>query len=196
MKNSIRIFLYLSVIVLFIGCSFKQTTLDINRYVIDFKSNKTIFENNGKSIYIEDINVNKSFNQNSIFYTTKPYLFEEYALNRWINLPSYMLHNNLVQVTEKSNIFKTVLQDKSKIDFDYILKTDIATLYHSFEDDKSYAVIKVRFDLVSNKNILKTYSYDKKILCQTNNAYGFVIATNKAFEEVVNDLMSELSNIK
>lgn len=196
MKNSIRNFVYLCVIVFFSACSFKQTTLDTNRYVIDFKSNQTTLTKGLKSIYIEQVNVNKSFNKNSIFYTTKPYLFEEYAINRWLNLPSSMIHTNLLQSIENSNIFKTVLQYKSKIDFEYTLKTDVSNLYHSFEDDKSYAVIKVRFDLVSNKDILKTYTYDKKILCETNNAYGFVIAVNKGFEEVVKDLSLQLSLIK
>lgn len=196
MKNSIRNFVYLCVIVFFSACSFKQTTLDTNRYVIDFKLNQTTLTKGLKSIYIEEVNVNKSFNQTSIFYTIKPYLFEEYALNRWLNLPSYMIQNNLIQSLENSNIFKTVLNEKSKIDFDYTLKTDVSNLYHSFEDDKSYAIVKVKFDLVSNKGILKTYSYDKKILCETNNAYGFVIAVNKAFEEVVKDLSLQLSLIK
>jgi cholesterol transport system auxiliary component len=196
MKNSIRIFVYLGVMVLLSACIPKQDNLNINSYAIDFKSNKSSFLNSSKSIYVEIPSVNKSFNQYSIFYTTKPYLFEEYALNRWINLPSYMIHSNLVQAIQNSNIFKTVLEEKSKIKFDYELKTNVVNLYHSFEGDKSYAIVKVRFDLVSNDEVLKTYSYDKKILCETNNAYGFVIATNKAFEEVVKDLSLQLSQIK
>jgi cholesterol transport system auxiliary component len=196
MKNSIRIFVYLCVMVLLSACVLKQDNLDINSYSLDFKSNKSYFVNSSKSIYIEVPSVNKSFNGYSIFYTTKPYLFEEYALNRWINLPSYMIQSNLVQSIQNSNLFKTVLEEKSKIKFDYELKTNVVNLYHSFESDKSYAIVKVRFDLVSNDEVIKTYSYDKKILCETNNAYSFVIATNKAFEEVVKDLSLQLSQIK
>lgn len=196
MKNSIRIFVYLCVMVLLSACIPKQDNLNINSYAIDFKSNKSSFVNGSKSIYVEVPSVNKSFNQYSIFYTTKPYLFEEYALNRWINLPSYMIHNNLVQAIQNSNVFETVLDEKSKIKFDYELKTNVVNLYHSFESDKSYAIVKVRFDLISKDEVIKTFNYDKKILCETNNAYGFVIATNKAFEEVVKDLSLQLKQIK
>lgn len=200
MKNSIRIFVYLCVMVLFSSCALRQSTLDINRYAIDFKSNtssfKNLTDNSSKSIYVEEPTVNKSFNHNAIFYTTKPYMFEEYAINRWINLPSFMIHSNLVQSIDDSNIFKTVLQEKSKVKFDYILKTNVLNLYHSIENGKSYAIVKVKFDLVSDEKVLKTYSYDKKILCKSINAYSFVIATNEAFEEVVNDLSLQLSQIK
>lgn len=192
MINSIKIFILIGVITLFSACTFKQTTLDINRYSLDFKSTKTSLEKGMKTIYIEDVNVNKSFNSNSIFYTTKPYLFEEYAQNRWINLPSNMIHNQLSESLEDSNIFKTVLEEKSKIVFDYSLKTNVVNLFHSFENDKSYAIVKVKFELVSNNEVIKTYSYDKKILCQTNNAYGFVLASNKAFDEIVNDLINSI----
>ena len=196
MKNSIKVLIYLYITILISGCTFKQTTLSTNSYSIDFKSNKNTFTNNSKSIYIEEPKVNKSFNLKAMFYSTKPYLFEEYAVNRWINLPSYMIHNNLVQGILDSNIFKLVSQEKSNIDSDYILKTNVINLYNSIENDKSYAIVKVRFNLISNKKSVKTYSYDKRILCETNNPYGFVLATNKAFEEIVNNLSLQLSQIK
>lgn len=196
MKNSIKKILFISIIILLSGCTFKQTVLDINHYSIDFKSSNKALLNSGKSIYIEAVDVNKSFDKNSIFYTIKPYLFEEYAINRWINQPNYMIHNQLVQSLEHSNIFKTVFGLKSSIEFDYTLKTNVVSLYHEVGKDKSYAIVKVRFNVLANKQILKTYIYDKKILCQSTNAYGFVVGVNKAFEEVVNDLILQLAKIK
>lgn len=193
MKNNMRILFFILVSIMFIGCSFKQTTFEINRYAIDFKASKTSFENSGKSIYIETPNMNKSFNTNSILYTLKPHLFEEYAKNRWINLPSSMIHSYLVEAVESSHIYTATLSKKSNILFDYSLKTNVINLYHAVEGDKSYAVLKIRFDLVSNKELLKTFSYDKKILCKTTDAYGFILAINQAFDEVSSDLLVQLS---
>ena len=59
MKNSIKVFVYICVITLLSACSFKQNILEINQYAIDFKSNKSSVN----SIYIEDVNVNKSFDK-------------------------------------------------------------------------------------------------------------------------------------
>lgn len=196
MKNSIKVLIYICVLILFQGCSLKQNTLTTNSYSIDFKLNKNTFDNTLNSIYIEEPKVNKNFNLKEIFYSTKPYLFEEYVINKWINLPSYMIHNNLTQGIIDSNIFKIVLQEKSNMDFDYVLKTHVIELYNSIENDKSYSIVKVRFDLISNKNLVKTFTYDKRTLSQTNNPYGFVLATNKAFEEILNDLVLQLNHLK
>ena len=63
-------------------------------------------------------------------------------------------------------------------------------LYQTFEEDKSYAVLKLKFDLVKDNKVLKSFNFDKKVLCKSNNAYGLVQATNKAFEESINSLLS------
>lgn len=192
--NSIKTLFCLLLVVAFSGCSFKQNSLSINHYTIDFKSNNKPFENSLKSIYIEKPFVNKSFNTTSILYTTKEYLFEEYAKNKWINQPSYMLHDNLVQSFEQSNLFKFVLAKKSNIEFDYFLKTNISSLYHKVEDNKSFAILKIRFDLIENQKFIKTYSYDKKILCKTRNAYGYVVAVNKTLEDIISELTLKLKS--
>ena len=193
MKTNIKTALFLFFVLLFSGCGFKQTTLDVNHYSIDYKSVKSSYVNSLKSIYIEVPTINNSFNTNAILYTQKPYLFEAYAKNRWIDLPSGMIHNYLVQSVENSNIFKAVLSKKSNIEFDYTLKSNVINLYHGFEEDKSYAILKIKFDLVTDKKLLKTFSYDKKLLCKTNTPYGFIIAINSAFDEVSADLSLQLS---
>lgn len=195
MKNSMKIFIYICMVLFLTACSFKQDNVNINTFAIDFKGTHN-FNINEKTIYVEIPDVNKSFNSNSIFYTTKAYSFEEYALNRWIDKPSSMLHNNLAQAFEDSNIYKTVLKEKSKIKFDYVLKTNVMSLYNSIEGTNSFAVLSIKFDLVLNDEVIKTYTYNKKVLCENNKPYDFVIAVNKAFEEVVNELHLQLHQIK
>ena len=194
MRNSIKIFIYICVIGLLSACSLKQETYDTNTYAIDFKATQS-FKNSAKTIYVETPNVNKSFNSNSIFYTTKAYSFEEYALNRWIDKPSSMLHNNIAQALETSNIFKNVLKEKSEIKFDYMLKTNVVSLYNSIERNNSFAVLSIKFDLVSNGELVKTFTYNKKVLSQGNKPYDFVVAVNKAFEEVASDLNLQIYNL-
>ncbi|WP_368028927.1 hypothetical protein [Arcobacter sp. s6] len=195
MKNSIKIFIYICMIILLSACSFKQDSMNVNTYAINFKTTDD-FKINKKTIYIEVPDVNKSFNSNSIFYTTKAYSFEEYTLNRWIDKPSSMLHNNLALAIEESHIYKTVLKEKSKIKYDYMLKTNLMSLYNSIEENNSFAILSIKFDLVSNDEVVKTYNYNKKVLNQNNKPYDFVVAVNKAFEEVVSDLNLQLHQIR
>ncbi|MCT7532427.1 ABC-type transport auxiliary lipoprotein family protein [Aliarcobacter cryaerophilus] len=183
-------FLVFIIFFIFSGCGLKQESLSINHYGIDFKTQKKAEVSKLKSILIEEVNVNRSFNLTSIFYSTKPYLFEEYAQNRWINLPSNMIYNQLTDSFIASNIFENVVLKDKKIEHEYSLKTEVIKLYQTFEEDKSYAVLKLKFDLVKDEKIVKSFNFDKKVLCKSSNAYGFVQATNRAFEESINSLLS------
>ena len=185
---------YLLMIVLLSGCSLKQEVSDINSYSIDFSSKNSSYQNSSKSILIEEPFVNNSFNSRAIFYTTKPYLFEEYAKNRWINLPSSMIHNSLLESFQNSNIFSLVSLEDSKIKYDYILKTNVIKIYHEINGDKSYAILKIKFDLLKDKTLVKTIDYDKKILVSQNKPYEFVKSVNKSFEEIVEELLKDISS--
>ncbi len=186
---------YLLIIVLISGCSLKQEITDINSYSIDFSSKTKSYQNIQKSILIEQPLVNNSFNSRSIFYSTKPYLFEEYAKNRWINLPSSMIHNSLAESFQSSNIFSLVSQEDVKIKYDYVLKTNVLKVYHEINGDKSYAVLKIKFDLLKDKTLVKTIDYDKKVLVKENKPYEFVRSVNKSFEEIIEELFKEISTL-
>ena len=159
-------FLVFIIFFIFSGCGLKQESLSINHYGIDFKTQKKAEVSKLKSILIEEVNVNRSFNLTSIFYSTKPYLFEEYAQNRWINLPSNMIYNQLTDSFITSNIFENVVLKDKKIEHEYSLKTEVIKLYQTFEEDKSYAVLKLKFDLVKDEKIVKSFNFDKKVLCR------------------------------
>jgi cholesterol transport system auxiliary component len=139
--------------------------------------------------------VNNSFNSRAIFYSTKPYLFEEYAKNIWINLPSSMIHNSLLESFQNSNIFSFVSLEDSKIKYDYILKTNVIKIYHEINGDKSYAILKIKFDLLKDKVLVKTFSYDKKVLVSQNKPYEFVNSLNKTFNEVIEELLKEINKL-
>ena len=185
---------YLLLIVLISGCSLKQEITDVNSYSIDFNSKNKSYQNSQKSILIEEPLVNNSFNTRSIFYSQKPYLFEEYAKNRWINLPSSMIHNSLAESFQSSNIFSLVSQEDAKIKYDYVLKTNVLKVYHEINGDKSYAVLKIKFDLLKDKTLVKTIDYDKKVLVKENKPYEFVRSVNKSFEEIIEELFKEINN--
>ena len=186
---------YLLIIVLLSGCTLKQEVTDINSYSIDFSSKNSSYQNSQKSILIEEPMVNNSFNSRAIFYSTKPYLFEEYAKNRWINLPSSMIHNSLLESFQNSNIFSLVSLEDSKIKYDYILKTNVIKIYHEINGDKSYAILKIKFDLLKDKVLVKTFSYDKKVLVSQNKPYEFVNSLNKTFNEVIEELLKEINKL-
>lgn len=185
---------YLLMIVLISGCSLKQEVVETNSYSIDFIQNNKSYKSSSKSILIEEPFVNSSFNSRSIFYSTKPYLFEEYAKNRWINLPSSMIHNSLLESFGSSKMFTFVSQEKTEQKSDFILKTNLLKLYHEIQDDKSYAIIKIKFDLLKDEKVVKTFTFDKKVMVSQNKPYEFVNTTNKAFNDILEELIKEINS--
>ena len=185
---------YLLLVMLISGCTLKQEVVEINSYSIDFNSKNKSYKNTEKSILIEEPLVNKSFNSRSIFYSTKPYLFEEYAKNRWMNLPSSMVHNSLLESFGSSKMFTFVSQEKTEQKSDYVLKTNLLKLYHEIQDDKSYAIIKIKFDLLKDGEVVKTVTFDKKVMVPQNKPYEFVNSTNKAFNDILEELIKEIFN--
>ena len=186
---------YLLIVVLISGCSFKQESIDSNSYSIDFSQNSKSYKKIDKSILIEEPLVNKSFNSRSIFYSTKPYLFEEYAKNRWMNLPSNMIHNSLLESFQASNIFSLVSQEETKVKYDYVLKTNVIKIYNEIDADKSYAVLKIKFDLLKDEKLVKSFTYDKKVVVAQIKPYEFVNSLNKTLNEIIDDLFKNISNL-
>ena len=184
---------YLLIAVLISGCSLKQEVVQTNSYSIDFIQNNKSYKSSSKSILIEEPFVNSSFNSRSIFYSTKPYLFEEYAKNRWMNLPSSMIYNSLLESFGSSKIFTFVSQEKTEQKSDYVLKSNLLKLYHEIQDDKSYAIIKIKFDLLKDEKVVKTFTFDKKVMVSQNKPYEFVNTTNKAFNDILEELIKEIS---
>ncbi|OCL97214.1 ABC-type transport auxiliary lipoprotein family protein [Arcobacter porcinus] len=192
MKLYIKSISILIFAILFAGCSFKQDLVEQNKYSINFSTNKVEVSKKVDSIFIEEPNVNKSFNQTAILYSNKEFLFEEYAKNRWISSPSNMIYNQLIDSFNSSNIFKNIISKDKRIEYKYLLRSEVLKLYQVFEEDSSYAVIKVNFYFIENNKTIKTYNFDKKIICEKNSAYGFVKAVNIGFEEIINSLIEDI----
>ena len=78
-----------------------------------------------------------------------------------------MIYNQLTDSFITSNIFENVVLKDKKIEHEYSLKTEVIKLYQTFEEDKSYAVLKLKFDLVKDNKVLKSFNFDKKVLTLT-----------------------------
>ena len=106
-----------------------------------------------------------------------------------------MIYNQLIDSFSSSKIFSNVVSKDSKIKKEYVLKTEVIKLYHGFEGDKSYSIIKIKFDLVKDNEVLKSFVYDRKTLSRENSAYGFVKATNEGLKKILEDLLSKISTL-
>lgn len=190
MKN----ILILLLLIFFTGCGLKPIKIDINNYAIEFDKNIKNIASSSNNLLVLKPKIAKGFNSKNIIYSVKPYSFESYAKNRWLDLPSAMIQTQLLNSIEDSNIFKNVVDTHSKIDSNYLLETNISKLYHKIEGQKSYAILKVKFLLIKNRVVINSFIYNKKILCDINSPYGFVKALNQSFDDISLQLNKSLLN--
>ena len=59
---------------------------------------------------------------------------------------------------------------------------------------KQLIILKIKFNLLKDKTLVKTMDYDKKVLVLQNKPYEFVKSMNKSFEEIVEELIKEINN--
>ncbi|BFU78749.1 hypothetical protein ALC152_19640 [Arcobacter sp. 15-2] len=193
MKNKFKIIFFVVVISFFTGCSLKTQAIHTNKYTIDFNAKHSVNTPMLDTIYIKKPFIKKSFDTYSIWYSTKAYHYEEYAINKWISKPSEMIYDSLVKAVETSNIFQETNPITNKKAISYTLKTEITDIYNSVEQDKSYAILKIKFYLEKDRKKRKVFIYNRKKELKDNTPYSFVLAVNKSFEESANNMLEIIS---
>lgn len=173
------------------GCAIKQE-IPTKYYTIEFSNKLPSYTTRPQSIAILKPTLNAPYASKDIFFTKKPYVFEQYAVNKWVELPNLMIQNILYESFVASHLYSNVALDNSKVNYDLSLQSNIIKLFHSYENNQSYAVIHIKFDVVEKNKSTYAVHMEKKILCEENSPYGFIKATNKAFEEITLELLNSL----
>jgi cholesterol transport system auxiliary component len=188
-------YLFILVITIFLsGCSFKKP-LEINTYALNLKTQQASHTkkkaNTDATLLLHFPRVNPSFNTQEMIYSTQAHLFEKYAKNRWLQLPSNMLFSLLQEEFEHNKLFKHVTH-QSQLQHDYALSTQLLSLYHAYEKNQSYAIVRMKFDFIHQQNIVKTFYFEQKVLSKENTPYGFVVASNEAVQITLKMLLENL----
>lgn len=190
-ENNMK-YLYVFLILLgFTGCSLKQES-STKYYAVEYSKKTATYPQTAKSIAVLKPTLNAPYASKEIFFTRKPFLFEEYAVNKWVELPNLMIQNLLYDAFVASHVYTNVGLDNSKVHYDLALQSNITKLFHAYENNQSFAVVHIQFNIVENNKSIHALHIEKKILCEENTPYGFIKATNKAFEEITQELLNSL----
>mgnify|MGYP002477305052 CR=1 FL=1 len=190
-ENKMKYIALLLMILALSGCSFKEVK-PTNYYTLELNSKPLTYSKSQKSIYIAPPKINAPYDSKNIFFTQKPYVFESYAVNKWLELPSLQTQSAWYDAFKQSSLFEHVALQKNT-NSDLILKSHISKLYHVYENNQSFAWIELFVELFQNDQRLKIFHFSQKVLCDENSPYGFVKASNKAFESITFELLNHLS---
>ncbi|HEX5364000.1 MAG TPA: ABC-type transport auxiliary lipoprotein family protein [Gallionella sp.] len=112
---------------------------------------------------------------------------EAYSHNRWADTPARMLAPLLVQTLERSGTFHAVVQSPSSVAATWRLDTELIRLQQDFTVKPS----EVRFTLgaqlidIATQRVIASAQFDESEKSDTEDAYGGVLAANRALERLL-----------
>ena len=164
---------------------------DINYYVLDARASiKAVPVKHDLVIAVGMPRTRPGFDTPQIAYVQQPHELNYYAVNRWAATPSHMLAPLLAQALEQSGGFRAVVQAPGAVPADIRLDIELIRLQQDFGTQPSRAQITLRAQLteVRSRRVLATKLFDEAENAPSANAYGGVIAANRALQRILNQL--------
>jgi len=132
------------------------------------------------------------FDSQRIIYTREAHRLQYFAHNEWVDTPARMLAPLIVNTVEMSGTFRAVVLTPSAAACDVRLDTEIVRLQHDFDGRPSRVRFTLRAYLVDNttRRVLGWREFDETVAATSEDAYGGVIAANRAVQAVLHQLRS------
>jgi cholesterol transport system auxiliary component len=127
-------------------------------------------------------------------YLKRPYELEQYAVNQWADQPARMFASLIVQALGRTGSWRAVVPVPASIRGDLRLDSYGFALQQEFMQDPSLVRVTVRAQLVDLKDsrIVGTRSFETVENAPSGDAYGGVLAANRAITALLDDMASWL----
>jgi cholesterol transport system auxiliary component len=130
-------------------------------------------------------------------YLRRPHEVSYYAFNQWADTPARMLMGLLAQAMERTDLWRAVVQMPSPVPADYRLDSDNLVLEQQFSSTPSRVRLALRVQLIDIKQqrIIGTRDFEVVEDAPSDDAYGGVIAANRATAKLLEHLATWVSTI-
>ena len=132
------------------------------------------------------------FETSQIAYVRRPYEIEYYAHNQWVDRPSNMLAPKMVRAIERTGAFHAVLGGPTSASGQFRLETELVRLQQDFSTTPSRVRLTLRAALIdtATRKVVASREFDARVDAPTDDAYGGVIAAQRAASQIVAELAS------
>jgi len=132
------------------------------------------------------------FDSQRMAYLLRPHELRYYADNQWADQPARMLARLLTQALDRSGAARIVAQMPSAARGDYRLDADDLAFQQEFFSHPSRLRLTLRLQLVElpAQTVIATRAFDIAEDAPSDDAYGGVLAANKAAATLVADVVS------
>ncbi|MEA1917361.1 MAG: ABC-type transport auxiliary lipoprotein family protein [Campylobacterota bacterium] len=186
------------VVVIFSGCSLKDTSKPIKEYTIEDStkiSSKPLHVD--KVLKISKLKASSYLQNSSIWYKREDYETSPYIYSQWNENFVDMIEKDITNTIFKSNIFKTTFSRYSKIRADLLLEADIIEARQNIYENSSDVTFKIVLYLIDEKSSKvvgnREFSYTKD--CENVDAQSAILAYNEVIKNLNKDMITWLKTL-
>ncbi|MDP2441358.1 ABC-type transport auxiliary lipoprotein family protein [Rhodoferax sp.] len=130
------------------------------------------------------------FDSPRIIYLREAHKLDYFALSQWVEPPARMLGPLLVTAIEKTGAFRAVVLMPGAASGELRLDTDLVRLQHDFQTRPSQVRLTLRATLVDDqtRRVLAWHEFEAAEPADSEDAYGGVLAANRAVQKVADQL--------
>jgi cholesterol transport system auxiliary component len=148
-------------------------------------------ESDGPVLLVSQPQAEPGFETQRMVYVKRPFELEYYAVNQWADTPVRMFAPLMIHALTRSEVWRAVIPLPSSISGDYRLDTYGFLLQQEFLQQPSRVRVTARLQLVDLKEstILGTRAFEVVENAPSENAYGGVLAANRAVTGFVDQIV-------
>jgi cholesterol transport system auxiliary component len=149
---------------------------------------------NGPILMVSQPLAEPGFETPRMVYVKRLYELEHYALNQWADQPARMFASLMVQALGRTGSWRAVVPVPGSIRGDFRLDSYGFSLQQEFMQDPSLVRVTLRAQLIEMKEsrLVGTRAFEAVEKAQSDDAYGGVVAANRAIATLLDDLASWL----
>jgi cholesterol transport system auxiliary component len=127
-------------------------------------------------------------------YLKRPYELEPYAVNQWADTPARMVAPLMLETLSRTGTWRAVVPLPSPVRGDFRLDLYGFALQQEFMQDPSLVRVRVRAQLIDvlESRVVGTRAFETVENAPSGDAYGGVVAANKAVAALLDDMASWL----
>ena len=177
------------------GCSVlpEAEAVSIEQYVLEYTPDPQAIQNTveGAPVLIVSIpSAYGGYDSYRIAYMKQAYGLRYFTRSRWADTPARMLAPLMADALQATGQFQVLYSAPGALVADYRLDTELIRLHQDFTRQPSVVHLTVRAQLIDlqTHRFIATQQFDIYETAATDDAYGGVVAANRAVNRLFNEL--------
>lgn len=162
----------------------------IDQYVLEYESSGKPPQPDAPVLVVTMPRAHGGYDTPRMAYMQQAYGLRYYTLSRWADTPARMLAPLLAEAVQETGRFQAVYAVPGSIAANLRLDSELVQLHQDFTRQPSAVHLALRAQVVDVRKgrVIATRQFDVVVTADTDDAYGGVIAANRAVGQLLTEL--------